>query len=395
MHLSPENDPDPVKSSAKNDEAAMKRRIKQIVIGGAILLAIVLTFGAYTRYVEASDVRTWTRETDVPTVSLVLPQAGGANQPLVLPGTLAAFYDAKIYAQVSGYVKSWQRDIGALVKKGEVLAVIDTPELDQQIAQAKADVSAAGAAQKLSAVTASRWRALLQQDAVARQDVDVKEADLAAKNEALKSAQANLDRLLATKQFARITAPFDGVVTARNLDVGTLVGGSSSGNPLFTVSDVHALRLYVNVPQSYSADIVPGMTVSLTVPEYPGRSFPARLSSSSGAISSQSSTMLVQFEAANADGLLKPGDVAQVSLGLRARGLLRLPASALVYRASGLGVAVVGPGDHVVIKPVTIGVDLGASVMIAAGLGPRDRVINNPPDSIADGDLVRVAAGST
>lgn len=381
--------------SLENDEAAMRRRIRRIVIGAGAILALVLAGGAYTRFVQASDVRSWTRESDIQTVSVVSPKTGAGDQPLVLPGTLSAFYDAKIYAQVSGYVKAWYRDIGAHVKRGEVLAVIDTPELDQQITQAKADLSAAVAAQKLSAVTASRWRDLLRQDAVARQDVDIKEADLAAKNEALKSSQANLDRLLATKQFARITAPFDGVVTARNLDVGTLVGGSSSGNPLFTVSDVHSLRLYVNVPQSYSADIVPGMSVSLTVPEYPGRKFAARLSSTSGAISSQSSTMLVQFEAANGDGSLKPGDVAQVSLGLPARGLLQLPASALIYRASGLSVAVLGADNHVVIKPVAIGVDLGNSVLIASGLSPRDRVVNNPSDSLSNGDLVRPAAGST
>jgi RND family efflux transporter MFP subunit len=377
--------------SPESEQAAMKRRIRHAVIGAAVLLGGVLLLGAYTRYVQASDVRNWTRGSEIPTVTLISPKSGGASQPLVLPGTLSAFYDAKIYAQTSGYVKSWNKDIGAVVKKGEVLAVIDTPELDQQIAQARADLSGAAAAQKLSALTDSRWHALLRQDAVARQDVDVKDADLAAKNEALKAAQANLDRLLATKQFAHITAPFNGVVTARNLDVGTLVGGSSSGNPLFTVSDIHALRLYVNVPQSYTAQIKPGMDVSLTVPEYPGRTFPAHLSSASGAISSQSSTMLVQFEAPNPDGLLKPGDVAQVSLGLAARGLLQVPAGALIFRASGLAVAVLGPGDHVVIRPVTVGADLGASVLIASGLLPGDRIINNPPDSLANGDVVRIA----
>ncbi len=379
----------------RNDETAMKRRIRHIVIGAGVLLGSVLLVGAYSRYVEAGDVQDWAQENQMPTVTLISPEAGDANQKLALPGTLSAFNDAKIYAQASGYVKAWYRDIGAHVKKGDLLAVIDTPELDQQIAQAKADLSAAGAAQKLSAVTASRWQDLLRQDAVARQDVDVKEADLAAKNEALKSAQANLDRQLATKQFARIVAPFEGVVTARNVDIGALVGGSSSGNPLFTVSDIHALRLYVNVPQSYSADIATGMPVSLTVPEYPGRSFPARLSSASGAISSQSSTMLVQFEAANGEGLLKPGDVAQVSLGIAARGLLRVPASALIFRASGLALGVMGADGHVVIKPVVVGSDLGASVLIASGLGPKDRVINNPPDSLATGDLVRITQGST
>jgi len=371
----------------------MKKRMRQIVMGTAALLGVVLLAGAYTRYVQASNVRDWTRQSEIATVTVIAPKTGGASQQLVLPGTLAAFYDAKIYAQVSGYVKGWYRDIGAHVKKGDVLAVIDTPELDQQIAQAQADLSGSVSAQKLSSVTAARWRELMRQDAVARQDVDVKEADLAAKTEALKSAQANLDRLLATKRFARITAPFDGVVTARNLDVGTLVGTSASGNPLFTVSDTHALRLYVDVPQSYTASVVPGLSVSLTVPEYPGRVFPAHLTSTSGAISSQSSTMLAQFEVPNGGEMLKPGGVAQVNLGLPAQGLLSLPASALIFRASGLAVAVVGPGGHAVIKPVTIGVDLGASVLIATGLNRSDRVINNPSDSLANGDPVRIAAG--
>jgi len=381
--------------SPENDEIAMTRRIRKLMIGAAIVLGCVVLVGAYTRYVQASAVREWTNDSEVPTVSVISPRAGASGQNLVLPGTLSAFYDAKIYAQVAGYVKSWNRDIGAHVTKGEVLAVIDTPELDQQITQARADLSAAVAAQKLSAVTAARWHDLLRQDAVAQQDVDIKDADLAAKNEALKSAQANLDRLLATKKFAQITAPFDGVVTARNLDIGALVGSSSTGNPLFTVSDTHSLRLYVNVPQSYTAEIVPGMAVSLTVPEYPGRAFPARLSSTSGAISSQSSTMLVQFEAANPDGLLKPGDVAQVDLRLPAQGNLRLPAGALIFRASGLAVATVGPDDHVRIKPVTIGVDLGASVLVSSGLAPGDRVISNPPDSLASGDVVRIAPSSS
>jgi RND family efflux transporter MFP subunit len=372
----------------------MKKRIRNIVIGTGIVLGLILLGGVYTRYVQASNVREWTREVEVPAVTVISPKQGGKGQSLILPGNLAAYYDAKLYAQVSGYVKVWNRDIGAHVKKGDVLAVIDTPELDQQIAQARADASAALSAQKLSQVTASRWRDLLRQDAVARQDVDVKDADLAAKSEALKSAQANLDRLLATKQFARITAPFDGVVTARNLDVGALVGTSTSGNPLFTVSDVHALRLYVNVPQSYTADVKPGLAVSLSVPEYPGQSFPAHLASTSGAISSQSSTMLAQFEVPNGKGLLKPGDVAEVRLGLASSGSLRLPASALIFRASGLAVAVVNHNDRVLIKPVTVGVDLGASVLIASGLGPQDRVINNPPDSLANGDAVHIAAGT-
>lgn len=377
--------------SPENDETI--RSLRRAGIAAACIAAVVLLLGAYVRFSEASNLKSWTREAQLPTVALVTPGGGGDSHALLLPGTLQAYYDAKIYAQVPGYVHAWYKDIGAHVKKGDVLAVIDTPEVDQQVAQARADLGSAVSAQKLSAITAGRWENLLRQDAVARQDVDVKEADLAAKNDALRSARANLDRLLATKQFSRIVAPFDGVVTGRTADIGALVGNSSSGNPLFTVSDIHALRLYVNVPQSYSAQIVPGMAVSLSVPEYPGRSFPARLVSSSGAISTQTSTMLVQFEADNQLGRLKPGGYAQVSLGVPgAAAMLRLPASALMFRAAGLQVATLGPQDRIVMKSITIGTDLGTMVIVASGLGPHDRVVNNPPDSLSDGDKVRVVA---
>ena len=370
----------------------MKRNLRRAgIASGCALLAIVL-LGAYVRFSQASNLASWTRQAQLPTVALVSPKGGGKDQALTLPGSLKAYYDAKLYSQVPGYLHAWYKDIGAQVHKGDLLAVIDTPEVDQQVAQARADFSSAGSAQKLSAITASRWENLLRQDAVARQEVDEKNADLEAKNDALKSAKANLDRLLANKQFSRIVAPFDGVVTGRTADIGALVGSSSSGNPLFTVSDTHALRLYVEVPQSYSAQIVPGMTVSLTVPEYPGRTFPARLVSSSGAIDSQTATMLVQFEADNRMGLLKPGGFAQVSLGVPSgRTMLQLPASALMFRAAGLQVATLGSGNRIRMKSITIGTDLGASVIVASGLDPHDRVVNNPPDSLNNGDQVQVA----
>jgi RND family efflux transporter MFP subunit len=290
-------------------------------------------------------------------------------------------------------VHAWYRDIGARVKKGDVLALIDTPELDQQISQARADVGAAQSAQKLSAVTAERWNSLLPLDAVSKQDAEEKDTDLASKAGATKSVQANLDRLLAMKEFAKITAPFDGVVTKRTIDVGALVsaGPAANGDPLFTVSDIHVLRVYVSVPQSYSAQIVPGMQVTLTVPEYPGKTFTAKLVSTSNAISSQSSTLLVEFEADNAAGLLKPGDYVQVSMGLPGGSVhLRLPASTLMFRAEGLRVATVGTNNRVLMKPITIETDLGTQVVVAAGLSPRDRVVDNPPDSLGNGDEVRV-----
>ena len=216
---------------------------------------------------------------------------------MTFPGTLEAYYDANIYSRVPGYVHAWYKDIGAHVKKGEVLATIDTPELDQQISQARADLSNAQAAQRLSAITAQRWQNFLPLDAVSKQDAEEKEEDLESKTGAVKAAQANLDRLQALKDFAKIVAPFDGVVTKRTIDIGALVNAgspSSPTEPLFTISDIHMLRLYVNVPQDYSAEIVPGMNVTLSVPEYPGRTFAAGLVSTSNAISAQS-TLLVEF----------------------------------------------------------------------------------------------------
>jgi RND family efflux transporter MFP subunit len=362
------------------------------LIAGGILLLIVLA-GGITRYVQASNIKSWTGEADIPTVALIAPAVAGKGQALILPGTLQAYYDAPIYARVPGYVQSWKYDIGAHVKKGDVLAVIDTPELDQQILQAKADFAAAQSNQKLSAITDQRWNSLLPLDAVSKQDVEDKDADLAAKAGAAKAAQARLDQLQAMKGFAAITAPFDGVVTKRTADIGALVnaGPASSGDPLFAVSDVHALRVYVNVPQSYSAEIVPGMQVTLSVPEYPGRSFPAKLVSTSGAISAQSSTLLVEFQADNAAGLLKPGDYTEVHMILpRPLARLSLPASALMFRATGLEVATVGPDNRIVMKPISIDTDLGTTVTVATGLDAGDRVVNNPPDSLGNGDVVRV-----
>ncbi len=369
-----------------------KHTLRRFAVGGLLVLLLVLGAGAYSRFSEASSLREWTREVRIPTVILVSPQGGEHGQPLMLPGTLQAYYSARIYSRVPGYLRIWHKDIGARVRKGELLAVIDTPELDQQIAQARADLGAATSAENLSEATARRWLELQRQDAVARQDVDVKQADLATKTDARRASQASLDRLLAMKGFARIVAPFDGVVTQRSADIGALVSDSGGGDPLFTVADMHALRLYVNVPQSYSALIAPGTTVSLTVPEYPGRVFQAKMVSSSGAISAQSSALLVQFEADNRQGLLKPGGFAQVSLAVpHGADSLRLPASALMFRADGLRVATLASGSRVVMKPITIAADLGTQVVVASGLAPRDQVINNPPDSLEDGDLVRVA----
>jgi RND family efflux transporter MFP subunit len=377
----------------QNDQSTLRRNLRRAGIGALCLAAAIVALGAYTRLVEASDLKTWTREAEIPTVSLISPTVDSKVQALVLPGTLQAYYDARIYSRVPGYVQAWYKDIGARVKKGDALASIETPELDQQIMQANADLNAAEAAERLSDATAKRWESLLPLDAVSKQDVEEKDGDLATKTGAVKAARADLDRLQAMKAFARITAPFDGVITKRNIDIGALVsaGPSSSGDPLFAVSDIHALRLYVNVPQSYSAQIVPNMTASLTVPEYPGRIFAAKLVSTANAINAGSSTLLVEFEADNRDGLLKPGDFAQVSMNAPSTSpVMRLPAEALTFRSAGLEVATVDRNDRVVMRRVSIATDLGTQVVVASGVTPADRIVDNPPDSLTNGDKVRI-----
>jgi multidrug efflux system membrane fusion protein len=381
----------------QNDQYTLRRNLRRAAIAASCVAAGIVGLGTYTRLVEASDLKNWTREAEIPTVALIAPTAGAKAQSLILPGTLEAFYDARIYARVPGYVQAWYKDIGARVKKGDLLASIETPELDQQIMQANADLSAAQAAQKLSDLTAKRWESLLPLDAVSKQDVEEKDEDLATKTGAVKAAKANLDRLQAMKDFARITAPFDGVVTRRNIDIGALVsaGPSSSGDPLFAVSDIHALRLYVNVPQTYSSQIVPGMTASLNVPEYPGKVFAAKLVSTANAISAGSSTLLVEFKADNRDGLLKPGDFAQVSMDApQTTAMLRLPAEALTFRSAGLEVATVDKNDRVVMRRISIATDLGTQVVVGSGLSPTDRVVDNPPDSLANGDKVRIGSNA-
>jgi RND family efflux transporter MFP subunit len=381
----------------ENSQRQLRHDLKRAAIIGGGVLGVILLAGIALRLIEAHNLKTWTADEDIPTVALISPATSGKGQVLALPGTLQAFYDAQLYSRVPGYVHAWYKDIGAHVKKGDVLATIDTPELDQQISQARADLGASVAAEKMSSTTAQRWQSLLPLDAVSKQDAEEKEEDLASKTGAAKASEANLERLQATKGFARIVAPFDGVVTRRTADIGALVnaGPASNGDPLFAVADVSSLRVYVNVPQSYSAQIVPGMTVSLSVPEYPGKTFPAKLVSTSDAISAQSSMLLVEFQVDNSAGVLKPGDYAQVSMGLpKGVASLRLPASALLFRAAGLEVATLGPQNRVLLKPITVGTDLGTQVTVATGLNAQDRVINNPPDSLANGDLVRIGSAS-
>jgi RND family efflux transporter MFP subunit len=373
--------------------------LKIALIAVGAVAAIVVVTGLLSRSHEAAEVKTWTAAQSVPTVTIVHPTPASGVQDLVLPGSLQAWYNAPIFPRVSGYVHAWYDDIGARVKTGQVLATIDTPELDEQLVQARADLASAKAYMQLADTTAKRWSALLKQDAVSRQESEEKAGDLQVKTALVNAAEANLNRLLALKAFARIVAPFDGVVTARKTDIGALVNAGAGANPsseLFDVAEVDRLRLYVRVPQADSARIKPGMTAALTVPEYPGKTFTATLLSTSNAVSDASGTLLVELEVPNPKGELQAGDYAQTTFNLpnagqQGSGLLTLPSSALLFLKTGLEAAVVGPDDRVHLHHVTVGRDMGSTMQIAGGLTPSDRVIDNPPDSITDGEQVKIA----
>lgn len=367
------------------------RRLKLAgIIAGCVALAIIAV-GLISRVHADQALKTASAASAVPTVKVFSPETGAGDRTLVLPGAIQAYYDAPIHARVPGYLKRWYTDIGAPVKAGQLLAEIDTPDLDQQLLQAKADLATAVANQRLSQTTAARWNGLLTQDAVSRQETDEKNGDLAAKVSLVNAARANVNRLQALESFKRITAPFDGVVTSRSTDVGALISvGGPTDTPLFNVADEHRLRIYVRVPQSYSARVTPGMTAAFSVPEYPGRSFTASLATTADAVDAQSGSLLVQLQVDNASRALKPGAYAQVRFALPAAGGVAIPASALIFRGSGMAAATVGADGRVTIKPLVIGRDLGATVEIASGLEPTDRIIDNPPDSLRQGDPVHV-----
>jgi RND family efflux transporter MFP subunit len=370
-----------------------KRGLRRTGIVIAVILAVIVVIGLITRATQANTLKTWTQEQAVPTVDVVAPELGKTGPVLDLPGQLQAYTRAPIYAQVSGYLKAWKTDIGTPVKAGELLGEISTPELDQQLQQARADLASTKANADLAAVTAKRWQAMLSSDSVAQQDVDQRTADYAAKLAQMKAAQANVDRLEAAKAFARIVAPFDGVVTARDTDVGALINsGGGTGPELFVVSDIHKLRVYVQVPQRYAPSVRPGSSAVLMVPEYPGREFHAQVVAASNAVNTTSGTTLVQLQVDNADDKLMPGAFAHVRFHLPVdTTALRVPASALIFDNAGLRVATLGAGDKVAFKQVSILFDYGKTVEIGSGLSADDRVIDSPPDGIKDGDAVKLA----
>lgn len=371
---------------------AAPKGLKIAGVVAAVVAIGVIAVGVVDRSGDARAAQSWSDARSVPTVHLVAVRASSASDGLTLPGTMEAWNAARLYARVGGYVKSWYKDIGADVSAGTSLGAIETPELDQQIAQARADLASARANAGLAKSTAARWNDLLTDHSVSEQEADEKNGDLAAKNAAVQGAEANLNRLLAMKGYATIRAPFAGIVTARNADIGDLVGpGATTQQPMFAIADVHRIRLYVSVPQSYSAAMKPGLDATLIVPDYPGRSFDAHVIGTSGAINPQTGTLQVQLVADNPGKVLKPGGYAQVKFAVPGQaGTVTIPSSTLVFRAAGTQVATVGPDHHIVMRAVTLGRDLGGTVEVTSGLEQTARIVDNPPDSIAQGELVRL-----
>ena len=389
----------------------------------AVIAGVVVTRGINSRIKAATLIRQSTLDLAVPAVTVVHPRPGAIRDEVVLPGNIQAFTDAPIYARASGYVKRWYSDLGAHVQAGQVLAEIEAPEMDQQVLQAKANLQQARSALdqalanyergkadlELARVTAQRWKDLAAQGVVSRQDNDQSQAQyqiqtanlqalekaIAASRSNVTSLEANLAQLQDWQAYKTVKAPFDGVITARNTDVGALINAGNGGqaNELFHLANVAKLRVFVNVPQAYSRSAVPGITAELTLTEFPGQRFPGKLVRTAEAIDSSTRTLLTELDVDNTAGHLRPGAYAEVHLKLPAAATaLILPVNALLFRTEGLQVGVVRDGGKVELVQVTLGKDYGTEVEVVSGISATDSVIANPPDSLTSGTVVRVVS---
>jgi RND family efflux transporter MFP subunit len=380
----------------QNPSRPVPRRL-HLAGGVCALLAIaVVAYGLVTRAAENSRLHNLTEAQAAPTVAIVAPSPVENHAGLDLPGRLQAYISAPIYARVPGYLKSWKYDIGGKVKAGDALAEIDTPDLDQQLMQGRADLSVAQANAKLAQIGAERWQSLAGTDAVAKQDVDTRTFTLNANMAQVKAAQANVDRLVAMEGFKHLIAPFDGIVTARATDIGALINvGAAGGAQLFMVSETSKLRVYVNVPQNYVPSVPPGTKATIIVPEHPGKTYIGTVEASAQAVDPITGTTLMQIIVDNSAGEMMPGDYAGIHLQIAAAAnVLSVPSSALIFDAKGLSIATVGADNRVLLKPVTIERDLGAVIELASGLTPNDRVIQNPPDGVANGTEVHLTGAA-
>jgi RND family efflux transporter MFP subunit len=360
----------------------------------AVIFVIVISLGFISRKKAEADLTQATATAAIATVNVVYPKADDPTDEIVLPGNTQAFTDAPIFARTNGYVKSWHVDIGTRVKKGQLLAVIETPEIDQQLQQARADLQTAQANLRQAEITADRWQALWKTDSVSKQETDQNVSNFHAMKATVDSNIANVRRLEELQGFQKIYAPFDGVITARNTDIGALInsGASTPGQELFHLAAINTLRVFVAVPQLYSQAVRPGATASLTLDEFPGKTFAGTIARNSNSIDPASRTLLVEVDVDNRSGTLFPGAYVRVRLKLpQTVSSVTIPANTLLFRSEGLRVGVVRNGRAELV-PVTIGRDYGSSVEVVSGLQPTDRVILNPSDSLISGTTVQVNA---
>lgn len=377
---------------------ATRSGARQLGRAGAVLgvvALVILVWSGFSSHRAAAKLRESTEAAAVVTVATTKPAAQAQLSELILPGNIQANYEAPIYARTSGYLKRWLVDIGTPVKAGQLLGEIESPEVDSQLRQAQADLATAEANQKIAGLTAQRWRDLRASDSVSKQEADEKISLAASGDAQMQAARANVQRLRELSGFEKIVAPFDGVVTARNTDIGQLIAaGNNTGPELFRVADMRRLRLYVRVPQTYAAAMKPGLEAELLFPDRPGKTYTAKVDSTSSAIDTSTRTLLAQLVIDNKNGELLPGAYTEVHFKLppgAGVNSYKLPANVLLFRSDGMHVGVVDANSKVVLKRVTVGRDYGSDIEIVQGLDANDDVILSPPDSLADGVTVRVA----
>lgn len=384
----------------KRIAADMRRRLGRGVTIGGVLLALVLLvaigFGVESRAKADASLAAATKESAVLDVAVTTPAQQTSSYALVLPADTQAYIDTPIYARTNGYLKKWYADIGTYVKKGQLLAVIESPEIDQEVVQARSDLATAKANQQMARITAERWKRLLAKNAVSQQETDQNESNLKTSQSALAAANANLGRLEQLQGFERVIAPFSGVITQRNVDIGSLIQAGNSNTPqaqLFHLDAINKLRLYVPVPEVYVSDIHNGDRVEVTADAYPNEKFYGTVTRNSEAINLETRTLNVEVDVENPAHKLLPGQYAFVHFMIPpAKSAMMLPSNTLLFRTHGLRVGVVSNGK-VQLAPVTISHDYGAKVEIVSGLEPQEQVILNPPDSLAEGERVRVVKG--
>ena len=383
-----------------NDPKRNRRSHWWVLLLAAVIAVLLVISGIVPRIQARTALRRETIQMAIPAVAVVQPKHSSPAQEIVLPANVQAFADAPIYARTNGYLKHWYVDIGGRVKAGQLLAEIDTPEINQQLRQARADLATSRANLDLSKITSDRYSDLLKTDSVSKQEADNAVGDYAAKQATVQSAQANVKRLEELQSFQKIYAPFSGVITARNTDVGALIDSGSSGGPrseLFHIAQPDKLRVYVSVPEIYSQAAKPGLTADLMLKEFPGHPFEGKLVRTANAIDPTSRTLLVEIAVNNPTGQLLTGAYAEVHLKIpTAASAFILPVNTLLFRSDGLRVATVGgDGQHVDLKPITLGHDFGSEIEVIAGLNGSENVIVNPPDSVVSGQTVRIAQPSS